>query len=760
MFASIARAVLAHRRFASFVLIAVVAVSTAFAVRVQADFSAEKFFGGADSEAAQLAEFKERWGSDAAWMLFVARATQDDLLRDGPFDVLAAAEQTLRDHPLAAQVVGLPSSPMLFGAEPGVVELASVAERRELDAPDDWRARVLTHPLAVPRMLSVDGRVAAIAVELAVDADDISQVRPAVLALRDALAPLDGQAGVQLQAAGIPAVRTDFFGVIFEDQMLTVPLICVVVIGLLFGLFRRVHGVLAPGLAAAIPTAVVFGLMGAAGEPIGILNQSYVTLLPAIAVADAIHLVSRFHEELRARLAPGMAPTDEQRHEALVAAVSAIGMACLMTSSTTGIGFFSLQLAEMPILRSFGLYAALGIFAAYGTVLLVIPLMLSRVRGAPPARRADGRLDRWLAATAELGIRHSGPVLLGAIAVAVLAGLAARHVVVDNTLTGLLADGHPTTEVNRLVDDELGGILDLQIVLRGEPGSLKDPRSLRAMAALQGELTSWPAIRTTSSVATWASAVQRAVAGEPGLPDTVAGVAQRLLLVEGSGALSSLVDDVDYDDGRIEVRTRDDGGNAFVGLAARVREAMHRHLDPVGLTSFLSGTPVVAYQGINRVTEDLRASLLLAFGVITLLIGLQLRDLRLTLLCTVPNGLPLLLGYGLMGALGWRLDPTPAVVFTVALGIAVDDSIHLVVRYREERGRGLGRDAAIRQAVQGSGRAVTITSLVLAAGFGVNAVSSFPMMQLLAKLGAFLMAAAWVCDLLVLPALLRRFERP
>jgi len=112
-----------------------------------------------------------------------------------------------------------------------------------------------------------------------------------------------------------------------------------------------------------------------------------------------------------------------------------------------------------------------------------------------------------------------------------------------------------------------------------------------------------------------------------------------------------------------------------------------------------------------------------------------------------------------LGLMGWLLDPTPAVIFTVALGIAVDDTLHLLIRYREELGKGRTVDEAIRLAVLHSGRAVVITSVILAFGFGINTLSSFTATQTLGYLGATVIVTALMSDLFVLPALLKLWGR-
>ena len=142
------------------------------------------------------------------------------------------------------------------------------------------------------------------------------------------------------------------------------------------------------------------------------------------------------------------------------------------------------------------------------------------------------------------------------------------------------------------------------------------------------------------------------------------------------------------------------------------------------------------------------------------MILLLFRSPRIALLSFLPNAMPLLVGYGLLGVTGWELDPAPAVVFIIALGIAVDDTIHLIVRWREELDNGRTNEEAILESVVHTGRAVTVTTIVLALGFGVNVFSSFPMMTVLAALGATVVTTALFCDLFLLPALLVLWGSP
>ncbi|MCA9681252.1 MAG: MMPL family transporter [Myxococcales bacterium] len=212
---------------------------------------------------------------------------------------------------------------------------------------------------------------------------------------------------------------------------------------------------------------------------------------------------------------------------------------------------------------------------------------------------------------------------------------------------------------------------------------------------------------------------------------------------------------------RIRAGMPDAGGQDFVRFADEAQAELDRILAEADLTEVLDaevgGTALLAYRGVNRITHTLRRSFAGVFAVVVVVIGLLLRSLPLTLLGLLPNLLPLLLGYALVGLLGVPLDPLAAVILTLTLGVAVDDTLHILVRTREEIAADKDADSptpALRRAMHHSGRAVAVTSLLIAGGLALNLGSSFPPLQMLGLLGAVIITLALLADLLLLPALL------
>ncbi|MEC9464851.1 MAG: MMPL family transporter [Myxococcota bacterium] len=761
MFGRLADSIAHARRPWSVAALLVVLVVSGGASSLRPDFALEHFFGSEDSAWDVLERYKAFWGPDDDVMIIVAHVDEGDVLSRERLEAIQELEASLEALEMVKEVTTVATVTRMQNQEDALVlspVLETFPDASERDGSLGlWRDQLLGDELLVPGLLSADAKTTTIVVEFTESSADMEQVVPMVAAVRGVTEAFAGKHGLVFAEAGIPAVRADFFAQVMKDQAVFLPLGMLLMAGCLFWVFRSRHGVLIPGLAASVPLMMIFGVMGYRGGHIDMVNQTLTTVLPSIAVADAIHLLNRFHEEARKLAAPGEKLSLAQRHASIRAALAELGSACFLTSLTTGIGFASLATAQMPILRQFGLDAALGILFSYGSVLVIVPIMLSMTRGVVPEgpdSDAPQLMDRVLGASARLALARPWLMVAGAVLVIGVFGWFSRQVVVDNNLTGLLPDDHRTSVANSRVDSELAGILNYEFDITGQPGDLKRPDVLRAMEDYGAWVKTLPSIRHVTSPGTFVARSHELMGDERRVPESAAAVAQLLLLMEGHEELEKVVN-MEYSRGRMVVRGQDHGANYFADIEAQMRAGIPTFFKDTGVDVQLTGTGVVAYRGINNVTVDLRDSLIFAFLVVTLLIGVVFRDVALTVLALVPNGLPLLVGYGAMGLGGFFLDPTAGLVFTVGFGIAVDDTIHLLSRFREELAAGKNRDSAILASVTQSGRAVAVTSVILMFGLGINVLSSFEPMYAMGMTGAIIMVAAFLCDVLVLPALLK-----
>lgn len=764
MFATFARLVLDHPRAAVLGVLALLLVSFAGASQLRLDFSALSFFGGDDPALAELRAFESRWGAADDGVVVLVTAEDGGLvLEPARLRTLDRLTQALAGTEGVAAVLSITQAAMLRSPGEGLDTTTVIDAMPDVPASDPaflaFRTSLQGHPLYQPTLVSADGRAAAVQVELSGDTDDLAAVAPVVERVRAVLRSHEVE-GLRYGTAGIPAVRADLVAAISRDQALIIPSTAFLVGALLLLTFRRFHAAAIPGVAAFVPTLVTFGLMGWTDEPLGLLNQAYTTLLPVLAISDAIHMVSRFHEELRARVGPGVVPEPGVRREAIIAAVQHTGAACAFNSLTTSLGFFSLMTADMPVLRSFGLYAAVGVLAMYVTVLVIVPLALARTSSPAPGRndQPDG-LDRWMQRIAGVSTNRPRAVLAIAAGLLVFGLWLGRSVVVDNRLTAMLHAEHETVRASAVVEEKLGGVLPVEIDLLGAPGSLYEPAVLRALDGLSAWARTQDVVRAVWGPAEWIRTLHQAVANQDAVPATRAAVAQLALLAEGDAWSARILDPSDQSRGRMTILCEDGGARRMVPFSDALQAQATERLAGTGVRAVVTGTPTIAYRGINRVTEDLMPGLAGAFLVMIAIFAAILRSPRAGLLAVVPNAVPLVAGYAVMGWMRWPLDPSPAVVFTVALGIASDDTVHLCMRTREEVRSGASMVDALRTAIAHSGRACVVTSCVLSVGFLLNTLSSFPSLDVLGWLGFATLVAAMVAELFLTPALFALFGK-
>jgi predicted RND superfamily exporter protein len=686
VFARIAATAIEHRRWVFVAALLLTILAAVGATRLRLDFGSASFYGDRDDQVLDLREFHERWGLDDDTLIFVARvrAPEDTMLTDARLDLLSELADELRTHPHVRSCFSVADLPV--------------------------RPSTPAAPFS-PGLVSMDGQHAVLLVELDRSSDDLREIVPVVAELDEIAQRASGREGVEITMAGLPAMRAAFFTLTLRDQARLVPITLLLIAAGLFLAFRSRPGVLIPALASGLPLLWLLGAMGWIGEPLGLLNQSYMTLLPVLAVAGAIHLLARVREELRV----GAASDAADLPDIVARSVGHVGVACFLSAITTALGFASLALAQMPILRHFGLFAALGILFSLAVLLGLVPALLSL--NDPDALRRGGHRSpsRSLRRAANMATRRPKLVLAGTTLLTLVAAWGSSMVSVDNTLGDLLQPSHAVRQSNDLIDRELGGSLALEFDVEGD---FRD-------AGTRAELDAFMA---------WADAQEPV----------------RVVLGPGRDPAARI-----SEDGRhawLTLRTGDMGGRAFARLTEDAADAFEDRCPSLNATP--TGTAYVAYSGVNRITEDLQRSLGLVFVVILVMIGLLFRSPRLALLAALPNGLPMLMALAVFGFSGVRLDPLGAVVMTMALGVAADDTIHLLTRAREHLRNGAEMQAAISRAIETTGRAALLTTTLLVCGLGVNLLSSFPPLMLVGALGGLVISFALIADLLVLPALL------
>lgn len=627
---------------------------------------------------------------------------------------------------------------------------------RPLDelAPAEAVARVAADPLLGRLVVSTDGDTAALWARIDRRIVPISELGPVVEELSAAARAVPLPPGLTLRLTGVPWIRAEVVDMMLSDQTRFVPLVAGLFLVVTLALFRRPGSALGPLVSVLLAGVWSVGLLLGAGATLNVLSILVPTLVVVIGASDSIHLVARYQEELE---------HEPDRARALGLTLRHLSVACFLTSFTTATGFASLIIAKTKIIRDFGVHCSVAVMIAWVATMVALPVWLAflpssqigPLKGTAPRWSLGmlARIERWVA---------RGPRRVIAATMALCAGLLwlGSGVQTNNHLLEMYSGEHPTREAIGVAESEMAGVVPVMVHVRGEPGALLEPDNLRRMAEVEAALRARPMVRWSASLAGQVQTLHQRLSGEAGLPASREAVAQELLVAELGGELPEewLVNS-DYSRARVLAICADAGGREFLRLQAEVQAEADAAFAGSGLEVVVSGDGVVASLGLDRLITDLYSSIAIDFAVILVAMGLLLRSARLAVIAIVPNAVPLLFTLGTLAVLGIDLQITNIVSFTVALGIAVDDTIHFMVRYGEELRAGYPQPEALSRTFQGSGIPMLMTSALLLVGFGVLASSPLTSTKHFGMLNVVTMTAAIVGDLFLLPALLRVFDR-
>lgn len=530
--------------------------------------------------------------------------------------------------------------------------------------------------------------------------------------------------GKDLRLCGLPYHSVESRELVRADMARFLPIGTAVSAVLLFWLIP--HWLLAALALVVVPLtlASTLGVMALAGVQITMLTSTLPTLLLCMAIADGVHLVLRFVEE-RSSLGDARA--------AAAHTFAAMFVPCLMTSLTTIVGFGTLCTARLVDLRWLGVFAAVGMVFAFVYTVAILPAAMSWVRS--PAGRRRGDPAGWVVAGALAAQRLRPRVWLAATAVAfVLAAGGATRVVTEHRITADLWDDSPMMEQMRWYEQRFVGIIPSEVIVEAAGGFGADARA--QLATLRDRLEREDGVSRTLSIADLFA---------DGLPPLLAPA------LAASGALPAGMLSANGERARMIVFRGDLGTRAWQRFAA----AIPAHAaDLPALRVRLAGMQMVGTEQVLRMTSDLVWSFAGSIALIFLLVWVQCRNVALALVGMASCLLPMLALLAWMAAFGITLRPLTVITFCIALGLMIDDAIHLLARWQEERRRGARAADAVRATLATAGRPIVVTTLLLLVGFLTILGSEFRGTAVFGLLVVVSLLGALLAALVPLPALL------
>jgi predicted RND superfamily exporter protein len=700
-------------------------------------------------DAAQLAdyaEFKSTFGNDEDLLLSL---THPHLLEASGMALIAELTSKIAALDGVRRVYSLTNADQVVAGSLGAEVKPLVAEAPwGPEEPRRLQAALDCNPHLTGVLISPDRKTAGFVVEIDDrPGDDDYRAR-----LIDELRRLPEQVdlgGGELHLTGISVQKLDVGRFVQRDQNVLVPIAAVVLAALLAISFRRVSAVVLPLSVTAVSLAWTMGGYAMAGFELNPVTSLLPPFIMVLSISTSIHL---YHGWLAARQV-----TDDPL-AAIASTVRTLAMPCFFTALTTALGLGSLLVSTTPAVRQFGTFAAIGVMLSFLVALTLVPVGLTFIgrRGAGDGVPIHGILDGFLAATARLSTRAPRRIL--AVATAMTVAACALIPLIRNN-TDLVRFLKPSSALRRdtlFIDRHLGGTNLVDFVLeRADGRPLTSVDDVHRVARFMDDLSRRPGVTGVYGIVDLLRQIQRAETGSNDLElpptddemnyafDLVAGDEDRDLIDRFLGPEQRRM--------RVSMHVHSMGSERTAELVA---DAVAHGRDILG--DDISVRPMGAYylmvHDSNRLVRSQVSSFALAVALVIPAIGILFRSIKVMLVSLIPNLMPILWTGGVMGAAGIDLSTGTAMIASIVIGLAVDDTIHYVARFRREyRGNCA---AAISSTTSATGRALVVASMVLAIGFWVGCFGSFQPTIYFSLLSGATMASALLCDLLVLPACL------
>jgi predicted RND superfamily exporter protein len=632
------------------------------------------------------------------------------------------------------------------------------------EALEKLKTTLADRPIYQKNLVSPDGRAAAINILFADTNDDAfrQRVDEKIQAL------VARESGPEkLYYTGLPHFKVYSAKVMWEDVSRFVPVTLLLIIVVLFFCFRSLRGVLLPAATVIISLVWTLGIMVLSGSHLSLGSIALPPLLLVLGTAYSLHMVAEYYELAR----PG-----RSRSEVLLETLGKTTAPIFITALTTVLGFLSLGVNRIVSIREMGLYSSVGIVIAFALSVVVVPAVLALL--PLPARQETAFSPALSSALRELGqvdIRHRKAIILAGIVIAALSVWQIFSIRVDSNFQSFFRPEDPIRQATDAINRHLAGSMAFYVVIDGNRKDLfKEWDTLRRMKDLQLYLDALPGVEKTLSFVDYCELLDRgAQEGGGGLlvspegeiieapppeerktfweePAQLKAVMQ---LVAGSPKSFAWVVNPEFSRTNILVRTALSRSSDIMDLVAKIRAFGQEHFPPE-LTVHPTGNLILLTHTTGDIVTGQIQSLSLAGGVIFAIMAAMFLSARVGLIAMIPNLFPILAFFGVMGASGAVLNLGTSIIASIALGIAVDNTIHLMTRLSSEVRVAADQEQALLQTLAAVGKPSLYASVILFWGFLVLYLSTFVPIQEFGLLSAFTIVVAFVGDVVLLPALL------
>jgi predicted RND superfamily exporter protein len=712
--------------------------------KVQTPENADLFTVEGDPDVAYYERFKEVFGHDE---FFVIAFRQANIFTEKNLSLLRDLSSRLEEIEEVRKVVSLATVDDVIGEEDYFLVQGFLHRiPSDTEALEELKNRAVRNPLYLGRLISGDGATTALAV-LVYEKTEDTEYRKRLMEKTFGLLRQYDPSGSQFHVAGGTLTNLRLSQHMKADVSVFIPMVYLIVMVTIFIIFRDLRITLLSFINVSLCLSCTMGFIAVVGSTMNNITSIVPPLIMALSLADTVHVFTHYLSNRRKGMDTG---------KAVLKTVRQVYKPCLLTSVTTIAGFMSLRLSHIPLIQDFAVIASMGVALAFIFSFLFLPAAIMLLPPAVKEKSANVFIDSILRKIVQLHVNHGKTILMICLSCVGASLFFLTEIKVETDLLKFFKKGNPLRQSTEFINKHLAGTLAIDVSIIGrKKDAFKEPENLQFIADVQNHVASLSGIDVVNSLADYIKDMNESFHNEDDsyhrIPETRELVAQYFLLYD-SEDIGDFINP-SYNHARIIART-DRYSTRDQKIIIEEIEHFLREKTPDGLDARVTGAVTQLVKVSEEMVRGQIVSLSMAVMVISVMMFLAFRSFSLGLLSLIPNAFPILMNFGIMGAMGIPLNTATALISAVAIGIAVDDTIHFLHQYREERRKKKDRSEAIRKTILIKGKAMLTTSIILAAGFGVLLFSAFTPTVQFGGLATCIMLTALMGDLLLLPAIL------
>lgn len=610
-----------------------------------------------------------------------------------------------------------------------------------------------TNPIVSGHLISEDGTVTTLVLNLVKDDDESS--KQTVRAVKDILAEPEF-AGNEYHVFGGLAILAEMNDLSNRESGLFVSLMIAVAILLLILIFGSVRFGLYPVVIALISMIWTTALYSI-NHSINLVSGIMPLIIIVISIADSVHIIFDYRSFRNSGL---------RKRQAIHAAINKLFKPCLFTSLTTAIAFMAFNFSTIPPLQSLGRYTGIGVMIAFALSFSLLPILLflfEKDNAQYEAKKRGPVQNKW---DKRLGTLHDfialnkKPIVAIGLLCMLFAVYGMTKLQFETDQIRYFKPTHPVRLGHALAQERFEGIFPLEIVIESKTkGFFYQTKNLKWVHELENKILQQEPVRRTVSLFNYHKRLLE-IRKQNELPEVPTRIQDKILakFVNTYPDFVSSFLSADGDKIRLSVRSRWLDNQELINLIKDIENILDPMVNRNNTTYFMTGH-VEMFASINtKLVESQVSSFLICFVVIFTMLLLLARKISLAILGMIPNLLPLILTLGIIGWLGIKLDVATVMIAALSLGIAVDDSVHLIHNYIKKRKQGSSRDVALKFSIKETGGPISLTTLILIVGFSVMLFSSFLPIFYFGIFFSLNVLFAIIGDLVILPAILMTFK--